>query len=49
VVTQMLANERGQAHDVSLDDEKADLRRYRQAYAVSVKMMTALNEMTPVE
>jgi flagellar hook-associated protein 1 len=49
VVTQMLANERGQAHGVSLDDEKTDLRRYRQAYAVSVKMMTTLNEMTPVE
>jgi flagellar hook-associated protein FlgK len=48
-VTQMLANERSLAHDVSPDDERADLQRYQQAHAVSAKMVTTLNEMTPVE
>jgi len=49
VVTQMLANERGLPRDASVEKEKADLQRYRQAYSVSAKMMSELEGMTPVE
>jgi flagellar hook-associated protein FlgK len=48
-VAQMLANERGPAHSMPPGDERTELRRYRQAYAVSAKTVTTLDEMAPVE
>jgi flagellar hook-associated protein 1 FlgK len=48
-VTQMLANERGAAHGLSLNDARAELTRYEQASAISAGMITTLDEMFPMQ
>jgi flagellar hook-associated protein 1 len=48
-VTQMLANERGAAHGVSLDGALTDLMRYQQACAVFARVIATLDEMLPMQ
>lgn len=49
VVTEMVAKKRGLPDAVSLKSERNALQRYEHAYAVSSQMISALNDMAPVE